>query len=540
MSGESPTALRIGDASNWHFVNGHWQDGEDNLLKVSEAARAAPGASLYQHQYAFHRRLCYKDVRVQFAFRLKAHSDVGIMLRASDESHFHLLHFPNCGQACRAQHFWVALSRMDDTGYLKHVKLEMIRRVPSNAEIWLSADVTLKGNRIGERVGENGYFEAGGDLCFGAGHLGVFSTGGGEIRDLVIEGKPARAAAWADEISQPTNWFNPCPEPGYGPAQMPQDLVRLREGEILLSYTASEAMCVGTPRPFLSSSHDRGRTWSESEPLQVMQEDGGWLPARLNLTPGGRLIGLVKAKEGHFIAESKDRGRTWSESAPVDFGPLPDGMSELHIGPQAFLNLADGAMLLFLYGGHDLADPALTIGNWGAWHCRAYSVRSTDDGHTWSAPVNLDNSAGAGVSGQAGSLDLTEVCAAQMGDGGVMALIRPVYSPWMWETWSRDGGATWGPCVRGPLPGYATPNMLRMASGKVLVAHRLPSLTMHCSPDDGRTWDQGTQIDSALWVMGCMAEVEPDVALYTYCVESLMSGQLIRVTPSGLEPIRRG
>ena len=96
--------------------------------------------------------------------------------------------------------------------------------------------------------------------------------------------------------------------------------------------------------------------------------------------------------------------------------------------------------------------------------------------------------------------------------------------------------------MRGPFAGYATPNMLRTTSGAVLVAHRLPSMTIHCSHDEGHSWDQGTLVDSAIWVMGSMLEVEPDVVLFAYwdSYESLMRMQRIRVTPSGLQPIRPG
>ena len=139
-----------------------------------------------------------------------------------------------------------------------------------------------------------------------------------------------------------------------------------------------------------------------------------------------------------------------------------------------------------------------------------------------------------------GCLDLTEPCGAEMGDGRIMALARPIYSPWMWETWSSDGGRTWGAVLRGPFPGYATPNMLRTSSGAVLVAHRLPTMTVNLSLDDGCTWDQGTLIDTGLWCMGCMVEVEPDLVLYLYIGSrgngGPMRAQYLRVTPQGLEP----
>jgi hypothetical protein len=138
------------------------------------------------------------------------------------------------------------------------------------------------------------------------------------------------------------------------------------------------------------------------------------------------------------------------------------------------------------------------------------------------------------------NMDLTEVCGAQLSNGRILALIRPIFSPWMWETRSDDGGKSWTPCLRGPFPGYATPNMLRTRGGALLVAHRLPCLTIHTSLDEGLHWDQGTMIDSGLWAMGAMLEIEDNLVLYIYWDTNgdYMRAQYIRVTPNGLIPGR--
>jgi hypothetical protein len=195
------------------------------------------------------------------------------------------------------------------------------------------------------------------------------------------------------------------------------------------------------------------------------------------------------------------------------------------------LNLKDGTILMFLYGVNELKNPDYAISSWGSHHYQAFVIRSADDGRTWNPLVNIDN-----PDPRSANLDLTEVCAAETSDGRVVSLIRPVYSPWMWESWSKDAGKTWGPCLRGPFPGYAAPNMLRTKSGAILVVHRLPSLTIHASWDDGHTWDQGTTIDGAIWAMGSMIEIAPDRILYVYwdSFESLMRGQWIHVTRKGL------
>ena len=130
--------LCIGDGSAWRFSNATWVDLDDGAITVPQEQVRRDGRALQGHHYAFHQGPTYGDVRVSFEFKLQGHSDLGIILRATDESHFYVLHFPCCGQAARAQHFWAALSRMDDSGYLRCVKLELIRRVPSNIGRWPS------------------------------------------------------------------------------------------------------------------------------------------------------------------------------------------------------------------------------------------------------------------------------------------------------------------------------------------------------------------------------------------------------------------
>jgi hypothetical protein len=417
----------------------------------------------------------------------------------------------------------------------------MIPRVPSNSNLWLHADLTLSEQRLVVRIGDHGCFEAEDATYPGPGRIGIYSCGGAGIRNVVIAGEPLGLEPWDAQARSPVNWFHPCPDTEYGQWQQPLDLLRFSNGEMLLAYNVREKIYEGKSTPLIARSTDGGRSWSKPEVLQVLQGDYEWQPVRLHQTPQGRLICFVDTKGGFFAAESSDRARSWTTPSLTNIPARTDHVERLVMGPAGPLNLADDSMLLFLYGAHDLKLPDMVGFPWGGLHCQAFATRSLDDGRTWSEPVNVDNP-GYGPDGKLwdSNLDLTEVCGAQMSDGRIVALIRPCFSAWMWETWSHDGGATWGPCVRGPFAGYATPNMLRTTSGAVLVAHRLPCLTIHTSWDEGHTWDQGTLIDGGLWAMGSMLEVEPNLVLYIYwdSFGELMRAQFLRVTDGGLQPER--
>ncbi|MBI2193968.1 MAG: exo-alpha-sialidase [Planctomycetes bacterium] len=537
MTGENQL-LGIGDGSLWAFINGAWRDGPEDSLVVPKEILRQHGPAIQGHHYAFWRPKAYANVQARFQFRLTPHSDAGLILRATDPSHFYLVHFPNCGQASRAQHFWAALSRMDHRGYLRIVKLDLVRRVPSTNEPWLDADVHLTGQKLSVRIGDHGVFEASDDSFLGPGRVGVYLFNQAEIREMRIEGTEDPSIPWNDQPHPPRNWFHPCPDTEYGQWQQPGQLVRMPDGQLLLNYAVQERPYRGTLTSLLARSGDNGRTWSNPEPVAHAKTGDweGW--GGLHRFPDGRTRVIELKGNSLNIAESEDDGRRWQRPQSVPLPPAPKGIPQLYCWPQAFLNLSDGSLLLFAYGGHDSSLPDASIFRWGARHCQAFAARSLDNGKTWSDWGPLDGSRDTQGKPAGGNLDMTEVCAAQTGDGRILVLVRPIYSPWMWETWSADGGATWTPALRGPFPGYATPNMLRTSSGVLLVAHRLPGCTLHGSWDEGRTWDQGTLIDSAIWVMGSMIEVEPDLVLYVYwdSFESHMRAQFIRVCSGGLTP----
>ena len=84
-----------------------------------------------------------------------------------------------------------------------------------------------------------------------------------------------------------------------------------------------------------------------------------------------------------------------------------------------------------------------------------YCQRSSDDGTTWTSPVNIDdNGRSYGptalqfLKGQGDEVSVTQLLGGER-KGEIVAYIRPEYEPLIWETRSTDSGANWTPMSRG-------------------------------------------------------------------------------------------
>ncbi len=187
--------LSISRQRGWSFYNGDWFDGPDNSLLVTGEMLRADGEGMQGHHYAVLGGELHAGPGFDLEFSLQPHSDAGVIFGATHPSRFHLLHFPNCGQASRAQNSWACLSKMDDSGYLRIQALELVARVPATSPDWTSASVRTKGRELRVRVGRHGAFTARADFPY-LGRIGVYSFGGARLRMVRAHGQPRAAAGW--------------------------------------------------------------------------------------------------------------------------------------------------------------------------------------------------------------------------------------------------------------------------------------------------------------------------------------------------------
>lgn len=546
--------LKIGDGRDWAFVNSQWSDtGAGGIV----GSPVGDGDGWQRYVFAFNQAQAFSDVDATFTVQLgdpgkDATADLGFIARAQDPTHYYLIHFPQSGQSARGQHFWAALSVADGSGYLRMLKLELVRRVASNPTgLAHRARVKLTGDRIQVWLNDHPALDVR-DSTYQQGRVGLAGLNAFSLGKVFVSGTKVAAGPWNENVKQVKNWFTPFPDVG-GQQQFngrpgrhgEVSLTKAPNGDLLCAFTSAFTQAMfdapSNIKPYLGRSSDSGKTWTAEPAPQNMN-------GSIHLLKDGRLVSIDVWNGRGTWSESRDNGRTWTNVAPIEpTEPWPHDPKTM--GSLSQLELRDGTLLRFVYGGHSSSSEP--VNKWGATHTQAFSIRSTDGGKSWSFPVSLDATGRKDM----GNLDLTEPVSFETSDGRIMSLIRPIYSPWMWETWSSDQGKTWTPCVCGPFPGWAPSQAVRTASGVAMFPTRFPGLTLHHTRDDGMTWDNGgggTYIDTSRWAMGALVEVEPDLVLFIYTDHWIdmsnarnsghpakLRAQFIRVTADGLMPVRR-
>jgi hypothetical protein len=520
---------RVADGKGWSFSGDRWSESSEGIITPPERPNL--------HSRAFWTQHAFEDFSAEFEFngsyREVGSGGAGLVFRAQDASHFYAVYFPWGGQQLRAAHFWASLVKVDGDGYLRSLKSAWVPGLPSQTDRWYQVRVDVRGTQISVWVDGRRALSVT-DHSFRQGAVGLVGFGMYHFRNVRIDGESLGPPAWNIKQELPVHHFTV----GLDSQKMPSGCIA-PNGDVLLA--------AGN---LLVRSQDKGRTWSEPETLPDKLGAVTDYGNTMFRSSKGRLIVQTwrdreppgKPAPAIHIAESMDNGQTWSDPVPSDVaGNWPEVPAKLvPYGP--LVETEDGTLLRFLLGGANEGSKFPNVVTWGSFSAKAFAIRSTDGGKTWSGPIELDQRSWSGQPRGTipGSLDLTEPTGVAIGNK-VMVLIRPIYSPTMWQCWSADAGANWDAAARTTFPGYAQ-SLLRTGSGVIVCAHRYPHYSVHLSRDDGLNWDEGTVIDYAFWAMGCALEVEPEVVLCTYMNQDQsrpLLAQLFRVTPEGIRPLER-
>ncbi len=521
--------ISLGDGGDWAFLGGKWAE-SDGVITPPNVRNL--------HSRAFYTAKAYSDFTAEFEYnanyRELGHGDAGLVFRAQDGGHFYYVHFPWGGQSLRAKSYWGGVAKVSGDGYLRNIVYESVAGVPSETDRWFKVKVQAKGPHIRVWVDGRQAFEAY-DETYKSGYIGFAGYGWYFYRNLRIEGEATDPPAWDEsvQIHRPMVDLPVNSQSMPSGCMAPNGDVLIGSGEKLLRSTdKGKTWAVESFPPFIGGVTDYGNTMFRDS------DDRLFIFIWRNRGTTGEALPQI------LISESTDSGKTWGEpvaSVVAAEGWPADPASLTAYGP--LTETEDGTLIrFFLAGVHTQASLSYKdIQSWGAYPgCKAYCVRSTDGGSSWSGPIELDRPTWSGRNRGdfAGSIDFTEPTGVAIGNT-VTVVIRPVYSREMWQCWSYDAGKTWDAASRTTFPGYAQ-SMIRTASGAIVVGHRNPNYSVNVSRDDGVNWDAGTVIDYPAWAMGCMIEVEPNVVLATYMNsgrDQPLLAQRFRVTADRIEPL---
>lgn len=236
-------------------------------------------------------------------------------------------------------------------------------------------------------------------------------------------------------------------------------------------------------RIMMTFSDDRGRTWSEKQPISEMsQKDHFFNCAKVSTLPSGEiLINVDKSNElddsSHavqYLWKGDENGENWQapEILPFDV-----------IVPDRPLFLKSGRIL---YSGHrkNLSSGKLEI------YCR----HSDDGGKTWSGESTVAADS---------ALNLCEGSMIEMPSGEVVCFMRENSAMGYdcKKAISRDGGESWEGIYDVPIPACHRPVAGFLSDGRILITHRFMQ--------GGKGW-------LGMWTQNVFAAViSPETALAT-------------------------
>lgn len=459
---------------------------------------------------AFFQPMEWSDVRLRAKFLVEPGGSgvlaCGFIVRAADADSYYYVHFDR-NQAI--------LVRSDSGASWNEIKRAGGLNKPAGE--WHEGELQVVGDTL--KISLNGelLFQST-DSTLKSGRIGFYANQGqAHVKDIVVTGAGHKTT---DNLKfPPKSYIHVCTDAGAGAYEAFPDVCRLSDGRLMTVFYAGYGH-VSLPNDQLPrggrisycTSDDEGHTWSAAKVLYDGPDDDRD-PSIVQLASGRLICNFFSLRQtdqagkrwmglGAWMVTSDDLGQTWS---------TPQQIARDAYCSSPIRELSDGRLILGLYReGNGSANGAVVI--------------SDDEGRTWGDVIDIDN----GGTPLAAETDVIE-----LKDGTLYAAQRAVMS----FSVSKDRGNTWS--VSKPM-GFAghCPYFLRTQDDIILLAHRVPSTSLHYSLDECETWSDNVPVDTVGGAYPSMVNLKDGTVLIVYYEEgagSSIRAKRLRATHSGIE-----
>ena len=536
-----------------------------------------------------------RDAFVDFTVTLEFNwrtpwTGAGFVFGATDATNYFVIDFPAAAQQQRAEHFWAVLSRVDNRYGWRHAlaPAELVHGVSSSLFLWHTLKVTAAAGVVSAWIDGRPILELALSrlqVSNAGGRLGLATYSGLAIwsaktdyRNVEIAGRPVDPPPpWDESVAPRIPWGHVAGVSG----EMCNALLAdpYRNGSMVLVDTGIAPAHDTISRGHIATSHDGGRSFQLGEAISTPTDGDVGSLFRFSPTQRGILERYSVTRQPPFavIKDLLPAYRNLSSRHESDSGTtanvstirFPYGAVFSNLSICSLITANDGHVLLSALAQTAHPPPPECGNKSGLFvdgrYCKTMSqvkmalvLRSTDRTAEAFETVDIDgygrlkrNCAGTGkcqstpgseeswmIEKEASEISLAR--GPRRNDSRVLALVRPFYAPHMWESWSPDHGANWGPLTRGPFAMYASCNsMITTRSGVMIIGGRFPGISLQASwdgklvtrsrfgalsvsltPKDhtisgGMSWVLA-QIDVGMWANGAMAETHEDVTWWYF------------------------